>query len=167
MTEQAEQLICIRFCIKLEHSSTETMQMIQEAVAMGNWWGAASSRQCTCSCITSRAVFWRNIKSPRWLSPLQPRFEALQLLAFPKTKISFEREEISDHRWDSGKYDRELMAIRRTVWGPKVPTVKGSEMSLSYVQCFLYLVPSSVNVSIFHSVWMDTFWTGLVLNSLY
>ena len=29
---------------------------------------------------------------------LQPRFGALRLLAFPKTKITFEREEISDHR---------------------------------------------------------------------
>ena len=48
--------------------------------------------------------FWWNIKSPRGLSPLQPRFGALQLLAFPKTKMIFEREEISDRRWDSGKY---------------------------------------------------------------
>ena len=24
---------------------------------------------------------------------------------FPQTKITFEREEISDHQWDSGKYD--------------------------------------------------------------
>ena len=30
-----------------------------------------------------------------------------------------------------------LMATRRTVWGPKVPTLKGTEASLSYVQCFL------------------------------
>ena len=37
--------------------------------------------------------------------PLQPRFGALQLLPFPKTKSTFEREEISDHRWDSGKYN--------------------------------------------------------------
>ena len=29
----------------------------------------------------------------------------LQLLVFPKTKTAFEREEISDHQWDSGKYD--------------------------------------------------------------
>ena len=39
--------------------------------------------------------------------PLQPRFGARQLLAFfPKTKITFEREEISDCRWDLGKYDK-------------------------------------------------------------
>ena len=31
MTEQVEQWICIKFCIKLEHSSTETIQMIQKA----------------------------------------------------------------------------------------------------------------------------------------
>ena len=30
--------------------------------------------------------------------PLQPRFGALQLLAFLKIEITFEREEISDHR---------------------------------------------------------------------
>ena len=31
MTEQIEQRICIRFCIKLEHSSAETIWMIQKA----------------------------------------------------------------------------------------------------------------------------------------
>ena len=38
----------------------------------------------------------------------------------------------------------------RSVWAPKVPTLKGTETSLSYVQCFLYLVSSSINVSTFH-----------------
>ena len=37
MTERVEQKICIKFCIKLEHSSMETLQMIQKAAAMGNW----------------------------------------------------------------------------------------------------------------------------------
>ena len=49
-----------------------------------------------------------------------------------------------------------------TVQGPKVPTLKRTEASLSYVQCFLYLVSSSINVFIFHSTWLDTFWTDLV-----
>ena len=43
-----------------------------------------------------------------------------------------------------------------------MPTLKGTEESLSYVQCFLYLVSSSINVSIFHITWLDTFWTDLV-----
>ena len=56
----------------------------------------------------------------------------------------------------------QLMATGRTVWGPKVPTLKGTEASVSYVQCFLYLVFSSKNVSIFHTTWLTTFWTDLV-----
>ena len=34
-----------------------------------------------------------------------------------------------------------------------MPTLKGTEMSLSCVQCFLYLVSSSINVSVFHIAW--------------
>ena len=37
MAEQVEQQICLKFCIKLEHASMETIQMIQKATAMGNW----------------------------------------------------------------------------------------------------------------------------------
>ena len=37
------------------------------------------------------------VTQPRY-SAIQPRFGTLRLLAFPKTKITFEREEISDHR---------------------------------------------------------------------
>ena len=33
----------------------------------------------------------------------------------------------------------QLMVIGRTVCGPQVPPLKGTEMSFSYVQCFLYL----------------------------
>ena len=36
---------------------------------------------------------------------LQPRFGTVWLLAFPIINITFEREEIWDHRWDSGKYN--------------------------------------------------------------
>ena len=97
MTEQEEQQICIKFCIKLEHSSTETIWMIWKAAAMGNWF-AASPQQRTHSCIMSRAEFFGKISNhPGNSAPLQPRLGALQLLAFPpKAKITFEREEISD-----------------------------------------------------------------------
>ena len=56
--------------------------------------------------LASYRVLGGNIKSSRWHSPLQTRFGALWLLAFPQTKITFEREEISDHQWVSGKLDR-------------------------------------------------------------
>ena len=49
--------------------------------------------------------------------------------------------------------------------GPKVHTLKGTGVSLSYVQCFLYLVSSSKKVSVFHSMWLDTFRTDLIVSS--
>ena len=52
-------------------------------------------------------VFNETSNHPGDSAPLQLRFGALWLLAFPKTKITFEREEISDHWWNSEKYDRE------------------------------------------------------------
>ena len=53
--------------------------------------------------------------------------------------------------------------VGRTVWGPKVPALKGTKASLSYVQCFLDLISSSINVSIFHITWLDAFWADLIL----
>ena len=44
----------------------------------------------------------------------------------------------------------------------KVITLKGAEVSLSCVQCFLYLVSSSINVSIFHITCLVTLLTDLV-----
>ena len=72
---------------------------------MGNWWLAASSWQNTHSCITSCAEFFDETSNhPGDSAPYWPRLGTLWLLAFLKTKITFEREEISDHWWDSGKY---------------------------------------------------------------
>ena len=51
-------------------------------------------------------VFGESSNHPGDSAPLQPRYCFLWLLAFPKTKITFEREDISDHQWDSGKYNR-------------------------------------------------------------
>ena len=52
----------------------------------------------------SGRVFWWNVKLFRWLSPPTAQIWH-RLLAFPKTKITFEREVISDCQWDSEKYD--------------------------------------------------------------
>ena len=87
---------------------------------------------------------------------------ALWLLAFPKTKITLGREEISDINDIRENMTGQLVVIGRTVWGPKVPILKGTEESLSCVQHFLYLVSSSINVSIFHITWLGTFWTDLI-----
>ena len=78
---------------------------------------------------------------------------------FPKLKSPLEGKRFQTINEIQENMTGQLMAIGRTMWGPKVPTLKGTEASLSYVQCFSYLVSSSINVSLFHSAWMDTFWT--------
>ena len=53
----------------------------------------------------------------------------------------------------------QLMVIGRIMWGPKVPTLRRTEVSLSYVQCFLYFASSSISISILHTTCLETFWT--------
>ena len=107
MTAWEQQRICIKFHVKLKHSSTETIQMVQKAAAMGNWRSEASSWQCASSCIMSRAEFLGETPNqPADSASLQPRFGTLWLLAFPTSKITFEREEIPEHWWNSGKFNR-------------------------------------------------------------
>ena len=141
MTKWVEQEVCIKFCIKLAHSSAETIWMIQKAAAMGNWWLAASSQQRACSCITSRVEFFgKTWNHPGDSAPPQPRFGTLWLLAFPKTKITFEREEISDRQWDSGKYDGTADGDWENCVRAQSAYFEGTEASLSYVQYFLCLL---------------------------
>ena len=163
MTEWVEQQICIKLCVKLEYSYMETIQMIQKAAAMGNWCWAASSWQHTCSCVTSHAEFLvKHQITQVTQSPYSSDFVPCDIWLFPKLKspLKGKRFQIIDEIQENMM--RQLMEIGRTVWGHKVPPLKGTEASLSCVQCFLYLVSSSVNVSIFHIAWLDTFWTDLM-----
>ena len=162
-----EQQICIQFCLKLEHSSTKTLLVIQKATAVGSWWLAASSRQSTYSCISSRAEFFdKTSNHPGDSAPLQPRFGALKLLGFPQTKISFKGKRFQTVDEIQENTMGQLMATGRAV-EVQDSNLKETEMSLSYVQCFLYLVSSSINVSIFHITWLDTFWIDLVYIPFY
>ena len=148
ITEQVKQWVCIKFCVKLEHSSTETIGINQKATAMGNWWLAASSRQCAHSCISSHAEFFgKTSNHPGDSIPLQPRFGALQLLAFPQTTITFEREEISECQWESGKYDREANGNWENCVRSQVAYFEGAWGVIALCTMFLYHVSSSINVS--------------------
>ena len=122
---------------------------------ISSWWHSFITTTClfmyhiSCSFLVKHQI-------TQVTQPLkQHRFGTLWLLAFPKTKITFERKEISDCQWDSGKYNGEADGD----W----ENCEGDSASLSYVQCFLYLVSSSINVSIFHITWLDTFWTDFIL----
>ena len=158
-----EQWICIKFCIKLEHSSTETIQMIKKAATMGNWSLVASLLQCTCSCITSCADFFAETSDhPGNSALLQSRFVALWLLAFPKTKTTFEREEISDCQWNSGKYNGAADSYWENCERSQGAYFEGDWGVIVLCTMFLVSYTSSINVFTFHITWLDTFWTDLI-----
>ena len=130
---------------------------------MGNWWLAASSRQCACSSIMSSAEFFGKISNhPSDSTPLQPTFGVLWLLVFPKTKITFEREEISDHWWDLGKYDGAADGDWENCVRSQGAYFEGNWGII--VLCTMFLVSCIFfnKSSIFHITWLNTFWTNLI-----
>ena len=78
--------------------------------------------------------------------PCSPDLTPCDFWLFPKLKSSLKGKRFQTISEIQGNTMGQLVVIGRIVWGLKVPTLKGTEVSLSYVQCFLYLVPSSVNV---------------------
>ena len=98
---------------------------------------------------------------PRDSAPLQPRFGTLWLLAFPKTKITFEREEISQHQWDSGKFNGAANCDWQNCVRSQGAYFEGDWAII--VLCAMFLVSSSIKASIFHSPWLDIFWTHLIV----
>ena len=132
-TEWVEQWIYIKFCIKLEHSSVESIWMIQKAAAIGNWWLAASSRQHTRSCITSHAgCFCETSNHPGNWAPYSPDLVPCDFWLFPKLKSPLKGKTFQTIDEIQENMKGQLMVIGRTVWGPKVPTLKETEASLSY-----------------------------------
>ena len=96
MTEQVEQQICIKFCIKLEHSTVATIQMIQKAIlwATGDWQLHHDNAPTHASCLMQSFLAKHQITQVT--QPCySPRFGALRLLAVTKTEITFKWEEIS------------------------------------------------------------------------
>ena len=111
----------------------------------------------------SCGAFCWNIKSPRLLSPPTAQILYPETSDFsPKLKSPLRGKRFQTIDEIQENIMGQLMANGRTMWGPKVLTLKGTEASLSCVLCFLYLVSSSVNVSVFHSTWLTTFWTDLI-----
>ena len=156
--------MCIRFCVKLEYSSTETVWMIQKAAAMGTGdWQFHHDNAPAHSFITPRAGFFDETSNhPGDSAPLQPRFCTLQLLAFPQTK---------NHLW-KGRAFRPSVRFRKydgTADGDWENCVRSQGAYIEgvwgvIVLCTVFLVSCifSINVSIFRIALLNTFWTDLV-----
>ena len=195
MTEWVEQWVCIKFCVKLEHSSTETIRMIQKAFE-DDAMSAAHVK------VWHRRFKdgWDSVKVIHVLEGLQ-QAEHLRLLNVYRlqwTKISnshctnqkliWRFQKLLCQDFDAGSWhetcpckicsatfaieqkehcvavanDLIQTATNEPDFLKETITLEGTEASLSFVQCFLYLVSSSINVSVFHITWLDTFWTDLV-----
>ena len=147
MTAWVEQWIFIKFSVNFEHSCAEILWWFRKLQlwATGDWQLHRDNVPTHASCLIQRFLVKHQIIQVTQ-HPWQPRFGALILLAFPKTKITFEREEISDYQWDSGKYDWSADGDwENCVWS-QCAYFEGTEALVSYVQCFLYLTCSSINV---------------------
>ena len=94
------------------------------------------------------------VTQPPYSSDLTP----CNFWLFPKLKSPLKGKRFQTVDEIQENTTEQMMATGRTVWSPKMPPLKGTEASLSCVQCFLYLVSSSINVSVFHITWLDTFY---------
>ena len=118
--------------------------MIQKAAAVCKWWLAASSQRCTRSRIMSRTEFLvkhqiTQVTQCPYSSDLVP----CDFWLFPRLKSPLKGKRFQTITEIQENMMGQLMA-NATVWGS---TWKGTEASLSYVQCCLYLVSSSIKVS--------------------
>ena len=128
MTEWVEQWICIKFCIKFEHSSTETIWMIQQVTAVSNWWLEALSQQWARSRITSSAEFFCETSNhPGDSAPYSPYLVPTNFCLFPKLKSPLKGKRFQTIDEIQENTTEQLMAIGRTVWDPKVPFLFSKE----------------------------------------
>ena len=164
MTKWVEQWICIKFYVRLEHSSVETIQMIQKATAMENWWLAASSPEHTCSRIMSD--FWWNIETPKVTQPhYSPDLVPHDFWLFPKLKSPLKGKRFQTIN-ESGKYDGAADGNWENCVRSQSAHFEGDRGVIAL--CTMFFVPCiffSKCLYFFHSARLDTCWTDLVYST--
>ena len=144
ITEHVEQRICIRFCKNFVLNLNILPQKLLR------WAGSHSYGQPVIgsfittthhSCITSRTEFLAKHQITQVTQPpYSPDWVPCNFQLFPKLKSPLKGKRFLTVNEIQENVMGQLMAIGTPGWGPKVPTLKGTEASLSYVQYFLYLV---------------------------
>ena len=141
MTEQVEQLICINFVSSLNILLQKLFGWFRrpQLWATGDWQLPHDNIPAHASRLVQRFLVKHQISQvtqPHYSPDLVP----CSFWLFPKLKSPLKGERFQTINEIQENTMGQLMGIGRTVWGPKVPTLKGTEASLSYVQCFLYLL---------------------------
>ena len=130
MTEWVEQWICIRFCVMLNILPWKLFQWSRrlQLWATGDW-------QLHHDNVPAHAEFFGKASSHPGDSapPYSPDLVSCNFWLFPKLKSPLKGKRFQTIDEIQEDMMRQLMGIRRTVWGSKVPTLKGTESSLSCV----------------------------------
>ena len=162
MTQQVEQRMCIKFCIKWKLFRWFRRLLLW---TNGDWQLHHNNESTHASCLMQ--VFGKTSNHPGDSAPLQSRVGPLRLLAFPKIKITFEKEEISDCWWDSGKYDGAADGNWADCVRSQGAYFEGDWRVIVLRKCFLYLVSSSIYVSVFHIIqWIPSEKTSYMQNKV-
>ena len=121
---------------------------------MDNWWLAASSQQ---------EIFGKTSNYPGDSAPYNLDLLPCDFWLFPKLKSTLKGKRYQTVNEIQENMTGQLMVIGRTVWGPKVPTLKGlrRHCPVYNVSCIFF------NKCLFHSTGLDTFWTDLVYTQTY
>ena len=114
MTEQVEQQVCNKFCVKLEHSSTETIQMIQKAAATGDRQLHHNNAPVHASCLVQSFVVKHPITQVTQ-PPYSPDLAPCNSWVFPKLKSPLKGKRFQTISEIQGNTTGQLMAIGRTV----------------------------------------------------
>ena len=116
--------------------SMESIQMIQRATSMGNWWLAVSSQQHACSCIKSHAEFLAKHQIAQVTQPpYSPALAPCDFWLFPKLKSPLKGKRFQTINDIQEHMTGHPMAIGRTVWGPNFDGDWGI-----IVLCIMFLV---------------------------
>ena len=159
MTEQVEQWICIRFCIKfIPQQKLFRWFKRPQLWATGDWqlhydYTPVHASRLMQSFLVKHKI--TQVTQPSYSPDLVP----CDFWLFPKLKWPLKEKRFQTIDEIQKNIMWQLMAIGRTVW---VPRCLFEEDWGSIVLCTMFLVSSSINDSIFHITWLDTFWTGLI-----
>ena len=163
MTERVQQQICIKSALSLNIPLQKLFRWFRRLQV----WATRDWQLCHKNVPTHTSGAMQSFLAKHQITQVtQPHYNPdlapWDFWLFPKLKSPLKGKIFQTIDQIQENTTEQLMAIGRTVWGPKAPTLKGTEASLSYVQCFLYFVSSSINVTLFHSTWLDPLWTDLV-----
>ena len=141
MNEQVEQHICIKVCIKLEHPSgsysDDSEGFSYGQLVIGSFVAIMCLLMHHISCI----VFWQKHQITQATQPrYSPDLAPSNFWLFPKLKSPLKGKRFQTIDENRENVTGQLVATGGTVWGLKVPALKGTEASLLYIQCFLYLL---------------------------